>query len=71
MKDWRGTEIKVGSRVIYVSRQHSSMWVTEGEVTDIIGQNVAVKRLRSSQNHRNSAKERIVYPAVDRITVID
>jgi len=52
------------------------MWVTEGEVVDLIGKNVAVKRLRSSSVAHNikpdrNVNGRIVYPAVERMTVID
>ncbi len=35
MRDWRGTEIEVGSRVVYPGRQGSSMWMTEGEVVEL------------------------------------
>lgn len=36
MHDWRGTEIEVGSRVVYPVRQGSSMWMTEIEVTAVV-----------------------------------
>lgn len=36
MKDWRGTEIKVGSLIVYPVRQSSSLWVNEARVTEII-----------------------------------
>lgn len=35
VKDWRGNEIKVGSKIIWPGRSGSSMWMTEGEVVDI------------------------------------
>lgn len=35
MLDWRGTELRVGSRVIYPVRKSSSMWVTEATVVQI------------------------------------
>lgn len=35
IKDWRGNEIKVGSRIVYPGRQSSSMWVVEAVVREI------------------------------------
>lgn len=32
VKDWRGTELKVGSIIVYPVRQSSSMWVNEATV---------------------------------------
>ena len=37
-KDWRGTEIKVGSKVVYPTRRGSSLDVEEATVTEIIPQ---------------------------------
>lgn len=34
--DWRGTPIKPGSIIIYGTRSGSSLYVTEGEVVDVI-----------------------------------
>lgn len=35
MKDWRGTEIKVGCLVAYPGRKGSSLWMVEAEVTEL------------------------------------
>lgn len=35
LHDWRGLEIKLGSLVVYPGRGSSSLWMTEGVVTDI------------------------------------
>lgn len=61
MKDWRGTEVKVGSTVVYPSRQGSQLWMSEGEVVTIATDKVGVRK----KNAR-----RISYPDARRITVI-
>ena len=33
--DWRGTEIKAGSVVVYPGRHSSSLWMNEGHVVEI------------------------------------
>jgi hypothetical protein len=35
IKDWRGNEIKVGSKIVWPGRSGSRMWLTEGEVVGI------------------------------------
>lgn len=35
IKDWRGNEIKVGSKILWPGRGGSRLWVTEGEVVEI------------------------------------
>lgn len=34
--DWRGTEIKIGSRIVYPGRVSSSVWMTESEVVGFV-----------------------------------
>jgi len=36
IKDWRGTEIKIESRIVWPGRSGSHLWMTEGTVVDII-----------------------------------
>lgn len=36
MQDWRGTELKVGSIVVYPGRHSSGLWMNEGVVEQII-----------------------------------
>lgn len=35
MKDWRGVRVVVGDRVLYATRQGSSMTIVEGNVLDV------------------------------------
>lgn len=34
--DWRGTPVRVGSRVVYPVRRSRNMWMVEGEVLEIV-----------------------------------
>lgn len=61
MKDWRGTRIKVGSAVVYPSRQGSSLWMNEGEVISVSEGRVGV---------RKKGSKRTSYPDVLRLTVV-
>jgi hypothetical protein len=62
VKDWRGITIKVGSTVVYPSRQGSNLWMNEGEVIKIENEyRIAVIK--------NGGK-RISYPDVARLTVV-
>lgn len=60
-KDWRGTPIKVGSVVVYPSRQSSSLWMSQGEVVSISDSKIGVIR---------EGGRRVSYPAQDRLTVV-
>lgn len=60
MKDWRGTPIKVGSTIVYPSRQGSRLWMNEGEV-------VGLKPL----SVRKEGAKRISHPAPERVTVLE
>ncbi len=35
LQDWRDIPIEIGSKIVYPSRRSSSLWMTEGVVTDI------------------------------------
>jgi hypothetical protein len=83
MRDWRGTEIEVGSRVIYPVRMGSSMWMTEIEVTEVIedgrapGQSANTGFIRGrTQNSSSGGKEAaekkklVVVSAIRRVTVL-
>lgn len=71
MRDWRGTEIVAGSIVVYPSRQFSSMWITEGEVVEVKGGKVAVRKNRSSADHKAAPSKQLAYPSPQRLTVIN
>lgn len=64
-KDWRGTEIKVGSTVVYPSRQGSLLWMTEGEVVSL-PQSKKDNRI----GVRAKGTKRTAYPEPTRITVV-
>lgn len=73
MKDWRGTSIKVGSHVVYPSRQFGDMWVTEGEVVKVDDKagTLEVRKIRSNAAHKNEATpNRVARPKPNRVTVI-
>jgi len=73
MKDWRGTTIKVGSTVIYPSRQGSAMWMSEGVVEAIDGKRLRVRRTRASvlkDSELNPSSLRPAYPDPRRVTVV-
>ncbi len=62
VKDWRGITIKVGSTVVYPSRQGSQLWMSEGEVVKIeSAHRIAVIK---------DGGKRTSYPDVARITVV-
>lgn len=62
VKDWRGKPIKVGSKVVYPSRQGSSLWMSEGEVVRIENEfRIAVIK---------DGGKRVSYPDVARLTVV-
>lgn len=65
VKDWRGTEIKVGSTVVYPSRQGSLLWMNEGEV--VLLEEVK-RKLRIGVRGKGSS--RTSYPDPNRITVV-
>lgn len=78
--DWRGTEIKAGSIVVYPSRQSSSMWVNEGVVIDVDevderGRRCLKGHVRKTREHSyGSTKEtpdaKITSPDFSRVTVV-
>lgn len=69
IRDWRGKEIKIGTRVVYPSRQQGNLWMTEGQVVSIEGEKVGVRRMRSTTK-QHGKRERISYPNRARITVL-
>lgn len=70
MRDWRGTEIKVGSTVLYPQTVSSSLWVTEAEVTSL--KPFRVKRLRQITNYGVRAVDHkvVTLTALGRLTVL-
>lgn len=71
IKDWRGSPIKVGSRVVYPSRQRSTMWISEGIVVSVVPR-IGVKRVNSQKSTNTyTPTEKISYPSVERLTVIE
>ena len=60
MKDWRGTTLKVGSRVVYPSRQGSSLWMSEAEVVSVSDRIGVLKK----------DGKRVSYPDPKRVTVV-
>lgn len=34
--DWRGTPVRVGSRIVYPVRHSRNMWMVEGEVLEVL-----------------------------------
>ncbi len=76
MKDWRGTVIKVGAKVVYPSRQSSSLWMNEGIVESVEVENgkdrVGVRKTREARfgTSKKTSGSRVAYPDSDRITVV-
>lgn len=62
VKDWRGVKIKVGSTVVYPSRQGSHLWMNEAEVVSVDSERIGVR-------HKDGG--RVSYPATNRITVVE
>ena len=60
MKDWRGSPIKVGSTVVYPSRQGSRLWMSEGEVVSVKPRIGVIKK----------GGKRVSHPDPQRLTVI-
>lgn len=73
MQDWRGTPLKVGSRVVYPSRNRNNMWVREATVTFV--EEKFVDKFDSSWWERTvkikSTDGRNREIAYERVTVID
>ena len=82
-RDWRGTPIRVGSTVVYPSRQSSSTWMNEGIVVSLeqvdhpyrSGDKVWKIGVRGTrEQHYGSVAPkggRVAYPDPNRITVVD
>lgn len=73
MKDWRGTTIKVGSHIIYPSRQFGQMWVTESVVTLVDDKDgvIEARKLRSNSSYKQATtSNRVARPNPNRVTVI-
>jgi hypothetical protein len=78
MIDWRGTEIKPGSIIVYPGRQSSSMWMVEAEVMEIITvsplyswqptEALRVQPLRQGGMRVN--KKPVTITAIERVTVL-
>jgi hypothetical protein len=69
MKDWRGTSIKVGSKLIYASHMGPSSWVTEAVVDQVLQDELVVLPIRSTRE--GMALNRPVHlKAVSRVTVL-
>lgn len=65
VKDWRGTEIQVGSTVVYPSRQGSRLWMTEGEVVSL-----PLSKKDARIGVRAKGSRRTAFPDPNRITVV-
>lgn len=48
MKDWRGVMVQAGDRVVYTTRQGSTMTHHEGDVVTVVGESAEVEVLRNS-----------------------
>lgn len=83
MKDWRGTEVNVGDRVVYPGRHSSSMWMVEAEVVELVPGNpdaesywdrtphsLKVKRLAESGYGGKDVDPKVVPVKLDSVTVI-
>jgi hypothetical protein len=72
VNDWRGKPIRIGSRVVYPSRQQGNLWMTEGEVVFISqdGKKIGVRRIRSTTK-THTKRDRVSYPNLDRLTLVD
>lgn len=82
MKDWRGTEIEVGSRVLYPTRQNSTQHIHEGIVTSVRepkskgplfdNGSLRVEHVRSTERRDLYPRKqnRVTITAVNRVTVI-
>lgn len=72
MKDWRGTDVVVGSRVTYPVRFSSSMYVVEAEVREVFESGgLRVRRLRSSGwRGADIAQKDVSLTALANVTVI-
>jgi len=73
MKDWRGIRIKIGSTVVYPSRQGSQMWMSEGIVEKIEDGRIRVRRTRANvlkDSELNPSALRPAYPDPKRVTVL-
>jgi hypothetical protein len=75
-EDFRGTEIKVGSGVVYAQRKGSSLWMEEGTVVELTTQEgwhggpypaIKVRKIKEdgSMSERISKLSRL-----DRVTVV-
>lgn len=52
LKDWRGTPICVGSRIIYPVCHSSSVYLIEAEVTEVNGDGtLSVKRIQEKKRY--------------------
>lgn len=78
MKDWRGTPIEVGSRIVYPGRQGTWLWLNEGEVEEfgeverfgVPFPTLRVRRIRDS-GWRDVPEGRLVtLTAVRNVTVV-
>lgn len=83
MKDWRGTDIEVGSTIVYPSRTGSAMWMVEAVVDDVYmverygrkEPRLRVKRKKETSpylgnDYRLVQGRPTVLHAVDRVTVV-
>lgn len=78
MKDWRGTDIKQGSIIVYPGRQSSHMWMVEAEVIEIIQTEhwgvmqtgLLVQPIRQGRYGRANMKP-VKLTALEKITVIE
>lgn len=83
IKDWRGNEIKIGSKIVWPGRSGSSMWMTEGEVVDIKIKKetnyqlqeidvptLYVKSSKATGFYYTQPKKLSVIKVIDRVTVI-
>ena len=81
MKDWRGTPITVGSRIVYPGRYGSSMWISESIVDEVIeteeeryGRTVKVERLKVTKIRKGRVllkmPKQSTITRVDRVTVV-
>jgi hypothetical protein len=49
--DWRGTPVRVGSRIVYPVRHSRNMWMVEGEVLEVLPHGPAEFRVQLAETH--------------------
>lgn len=77
MKDWRGTDITIGSTIVYPGRHSSSLWMTEAIVLNITERKtwqgavpVLIVLPIQSTGYAPAKPRKVVLTALERITVL-